>query len=1638
MKMRKILFCALIVTLFAPFFCFSPASNRAYASPALSVDGNTSDWATLPPLVRNYTMSHTMHVFNNNSYLYLLIEGGGLSAMTSQLYIDSDNNELTGCNKTGWQNPSGADILLESEIKIVPTEVSIGGQTVVRNIKHERLVRYKYTGTSGDCKWSREKEYEGNGEFFKGEYVIEARIPLADLGLLPGDSIRLGFVNYHSDMDRLPLAGEPLATYTLLNGTDESNPPTSPLNLAVSRIESTKLELSWDAATDDTGVTGYKVYRKPVGGTEAFIGWAVTPRFLDRWLEPTTSYSYRVVAYDASGNSSLPSASLSGTTVAYPTVPASTGNWNDTTKLLFNYTIDEAIDSHVFADYDLLVLSGAVSPEKIKEIKTLNPNIFIVGYISVGQDSPIGNDIDIFFKDGKGNPECDANWPSCYIDPTHPKWQKKVLEQLLPSMVNRGFDGFYLDTVDVTESIHTDKAWGMGQLIQLIKKKFPDKIVFSGGGAHLLTGDTYDIANSIDAMLFESYTSTWVGKDMWNSDGSVFLGNDEQYNVYTPYDHPRKMDYITKRDHVNKVRFIHKPDGTLSRDLAGAPLINPQADFRVFTLDYATPDQTDLMTYAANRAWADGFYPSFGMKLLYLPPAYDWMDKAAFNPGSVGSSYSLQNFGKGIDLLKYASVTVDGNDTDWAGMNAETVYGSGSIASMSIRTDGTNLNILVKGTGLNNPGQRVILNTDRFDTSGYQFPEWSGSAHTGTDFMIENGTLFRHKGDPWSSSGWTNWSWEKIENVLEYKVSNDGTIAEMSVPLSALFSIGTQKTYAFTMIDAAYMKFSGASTTETLPAAPGLLHADLRLKLVSVDGSGTDWSALSPIVSPTAGGTITSMKATNDAYHLYMLVNGTNMNLSMGRMLLNTDNNEQTGYQSMPWSPLILTGADFMVENGQIYKYVGTGADWNWVPVVKYPDVPVPATGYAASSSALEMAIPLDAVNLTSISKFKAAFVQFSGNAITGHFPYIFDIDLAVAAAAATATTAIAANNSVSASPSSVMGGGAVTLTAIGDRQAAAGAVVGDEKYIPTSWTSTEAGKTGNFTLSGGNFTSMYTTTSAGGYTVTATFTKQTWNGSAWVNTATTDTKITTVTVITAPSAPTNITAVAGNGQATVSFTPPANNGGSAITGYEVTASPGNIKVTGTASPITITGLSNGTNYTFTVKAINVASSSSVSAASNAVTPSSPYLPSQPSTPTLPETQSTGADVLVNGKLEHAGTATTTKVNGQTVTTVLLDPKKLEDKLSAEGQFVVITIPVNTKSDVVIGELDGQMVKNMEQKQAVLKIKTENATYTLPSQQININSISNKLGKEVALQEIKIQIEVAKPTTDMVKIVENAAAKGGFTIVVPPLDFTVRATYGNTTIEVSKFNVYVERAIAIPDGVDPNKITTGAVVDPDGTVRHVPTKIIIIDGKYYAKVSSLTNSTYAIVWHPLEFKDVAQHWAKDAINDMGSRMVINGIDNESFNPEQDITRAEFTAIMVRGLGLKLESGDTSFADVKSSEWYSSAIKTAYSHNLISGFEDGTFHPMDKITREQAMTIIAKAMTITNLKAKQPSKDVGQLLSPFTDASHAAEWAKSGIADCLLAGIVLGRNSTELAPKAYISRAEVAAIVQRLLKKSDLI
>ena len=126
--------------------------------------------------------------------------------------------------------------------------------------------------------------------------------------------------------------------------------------------------------------------------------------------------------------------------------------------------------------------------------------------------------------------------------------------------------------------------------------------------------------------------------------------------------------------------------------------------------------------------------------------------------------------------------------------------------------------------------------------------------------------------------------------------------------------------------------------------------------------------------------------------------------------------------------------------------------------------------------------------------------------------------------------------------------------------------------------------------------------------------------------------------IATVPGAPTAATATSGDTQATVAFAAPASTGGASIVGYTVTASPGGATGSGASSPITVTGLTNGVAYTFTVTATNSAGTGSASAASNSVTPKA----SQTITFINPGTQNFGTTPTLSATADSGLTPTFT------------------------------------------------------------------------------------------------------------------------------------------------------------------------------------------------------------------------------------------------------------------------------------------------------------------------------------------------------------------------------------------------------------
>lgn len=362
--------------------------------------------------------------------------------------------------------------------------------------------------------------------------------------------------------------------------------------------------------------------------------------------------------------------------------------------------------------------------------------------------------------------------------------------------------------------------------------------------------------------------------------------------------------------------------------------------------------------------------------------------------------------------------------------------------------------------------------------------------------------------------------------------------------------------------------------------------------------------------------------------------------------------------------------------------------------------------------------------------------------------------------------------------------------------------------------------------------------------------------------------------------------------------------------------------------------------------------------------------------------------------------------------------------------------------DVDLGEtalgickMDAGAFKKLWEESVNLRINAGSANYVIPARAFDVSSVVYDFGiGEDAMDDVTISVSLQQMGgQDAETSLQNAAAKGGFSVVVTPVEFSVTATYGGNTREISRFGCMVVRNIKISKNTDPSQITTAVVVSPDGTAYHVPTNVYLgEDGSYYAKISSRTNSVYALICNTVNFSDTKGKWYKDVAVEMASRMIISGRDGYHFDGDSKITRAEFASILVRALGLP-NDGKADFADVSKSDWYYGAVGTAVEYGLVKGCEDGNFHPNDNLTRQEAMLMLQHAAVVAEYVEVEDTAD----LSSFKDSSKVSSWAEDAVAFNVSNGLAVGSDN-QLRPTDTITRGECAAVVLRLLQKAGLI
>lgn len=259
-----------------------------------------------------------------------------------------------------------------------------------------------------------------------------------------------------------------------------------------------------------------------------------------------------------------------------------------------------------------------------------------------------------------------------------------------------------------------------------------------------------------------------------------------------------------------------------------------------------------------------------------------------------------------------------------------------------------------------------------------------------------------------------------------------------------------------------------------------------------------------------------------------------------------------------------------------------------------------------------------------------------------------------------------------------------------------------------------------------------------------------------------------------------------------------------------------------------------------------------------------------------------------------------------------------------------------------------------------------------------------------------------------------------------------------TTLSVFKGAEVKFTTVPLAGAVSADTVTVLLLQPSAGNYTFVPALIREEGGKAQITFRLKASGIYAAVVHRKTFTDLNGHWAANEVTMLASKTIIQGTSDKEFSPNAPVTRAEFTAMLVRALGLTgpQANPNRSFTDVNSGAWYASAVATAVENGLIEGFADGEFRPNEQITRQQMSVLLVRGLKLAG--AETPAGNPSATLAGFEDRSQIGAWAEEAAAIAVESGLMKGRGNGSFAPEASSTRAEAATVLARMLRMAGLI
>ena len=381
------------------------------------------------------------------------------------------------------------------------------------------------------------------------------------------------------------------------------------------------------------------------------------------------------------------------------------------------------------------------------------------------------------------------------------------------------------------------------------------------------------------------------------------------------------------------------------------------------------------------------------------------------------------------------------------------------------------------------------------------------------------------------------------------------------------------------------------------------------------------------------------------------------------------------------------------------------------------------------------------------------------------------------------------------------------------------------------------------------------------------------------------------------------------------------------------------------------------------------------------------------------ETRTVETTVDAEGKVTGSGTvsssATVTDENGEKSTVV------------TEGTVVVDTDDRGTVSEVTTAKTTTTAADGT---------KTEATTVTTDSVAADGctgKTVEDENGKTLSAEATVSEeaLEKAKETGEPVSLpvsVNPTQDEADAPMVSVYLPYTEDETAVEVEIEVTLEGSGIVALIRQPSGalsVDSKCRTGSVIVSVSGNCD-----IVIVD-----------NSKY--------FSDVEDgSWFKDSVTYVTAREIFNGYDTGAFGPNDKMNRAMAAQIIYNLEKGKPVSGNQ-FSDVAADAWYAPAVGWAAENGIVTG-ADGAYRPLENITRQDLVVILYR---YAKMAKYDRTIDRKVMLSNYADGTEVASYAADAMRWAITHGLITGYEDGSLRPKNTATRAEVAAMIQRLIQ-----